>query len=235
MKSRGHFRRYMMAGIVTLIPLIVTGLFVYWLVGKTDMVTAYLRGQGVPIPDIHGIGLAISLAATVAIIYVVGILTSNFIGRKFLEWSEAIIDKVPIVKSIYTSVKQIADSVSLSQDGLFQKVVMFEYPKEEVWTIGFVTGIAKGEVQMKVPERRLINVFVPTTPNPTSGYLLMVPEENLTPTDLTVEQAMRIIVSGGIAASPADTRLGATMAVAKDDLLEEEAQKKEKDEENAGD
>jgi uncharacterized membrane protein len=213
-----HFRRYMVAGVVTLFPLIVTGLFVYWLDGKAKLLVIELQGRGLPIPDIPVLRLVVSLLATMLIVYLVGILTSNFIGRKFVQMGEAIINHVPIVKSIYTSVKQIADSVSLSQKGLFQKVVLFEYPKKDVWTIGFVTGLAKGEVQRRVPEKRLINIFVPTTPNPTSGYLLMVPEEDLTETRLTVEEAMRIIVSGGIAASADDLKLGETLAVTKEDV-----------------
>ncbi len=214
----GHFRRHMVAGVVTLFPLIVTGLFVWWLDGKAKMLVVMLQNKGLAIPDIPGVRLIASLLATMIIVYTVGILTSNFIGKKFVEMGEAVINHVPIVKSIYTSVKQIADSVSLSQKGLFQEVILFEYPKKDVWTIGFVTGLARGEVQRRVPERRLINIFVPTTPNPTSGYLLMVPEENLISTTLTVEEAMRIIVSGGIAASADDLKLGETLAVTKDDI-----------------
>jgi uncharacterized membrane protein len=207
------------AGVVTLFPLIVTGLFVWWLDGKARLLVDWVHTKGlVEVPNWPGVRLIASLLVTMVIVYTVGILTSNFIGKKFVELGEALINHVPIVKSIYTSVKQIADSVSMSQKGLFQKVILFEYPKEDVWTIGFVTGLAKGEVQRRVPEKRLINVFVPTTPNPTSGYLLMVPEEELTDTSLSVEEAMRIIVSGGIAASADDLKLGETLAVTKDDV-----------------
>lgn len=217
-KKTGHFRRYMVAGVVTLFPLIVTGLFVWWLDGKAALLEDWAQAQGLQTPDIPGGRLVASLLLTMVIVYTVGILTSNFIGKKFVEMGEAVINHVPIVKSIYTSVKQIADSVSMSRKGLFQRVILFEYPKKDVWTIGFVTGLARGEVQRRVPEKRLINIFVPTTPNPTSGYLLMVPEENLTDTSLSVEEAMRIIVSGGIAASADDLRLGETLAVTRDDI-----------------
>lgn len=189
----------MIAGIVTLVPVVVTGLFVWWVISKTDVVTRYLVIKGILPGYVPGLGLILSLVIAGTIIYFVGLLVSNYIGRKLINISEAIIARVPVVKTIYTSVKQVADSIKISRKGLFERVVLIEYPKDGIWTVGFVTGVSKGEIQEKTQEK-VINVFIPTTPNPTSGLLVMVPEQNLIQTEMTVEEGMKLIVSGGIAA-----------------------------------
>lgn len=199
MNVRKHFKRHMIAGVVTLVPIVVTGLFIWWVISKTDVVTRYLVTKGVLPGYVPGLGLILSLVIVGAIIYFVGLLVSNYVGRKLINISEAVIDRVPIVKTIYTSVKQVADSIKISRKGLFERVVLIEYPKDGIWTVGFVTGVSKGEIQEKTQEK-VINVFIPTTPNPTSGLLVMVPEQNLIQTEMTVEEGMKLIVSGGIAA-----------------------------------
>jgi len=203
MNVQKHFKRHMIAGIVTLVPLVVTGLFIWWAISKTDVVTRYLVMKGVLPVHIPGLGLILSLVITGMVIYFVGLLVSNYIGRKLIDIGETIIDRVPIVKTIYMSVKQVANSIKTSQKGLFQNVVLIEYPKDGIWTVGFVTGVSKGEIQEKTHEK-VINVFVPTTPNPTSGLLVMVPEQNLIYTEMTVEEGMKLIVSGGIVAPNRD-------------------------------
>lgn len=201
MNLRRHIRRQMAAGIVTLVPLVVTGLFVWWVITKTDVISRALEERGILAVHFPGQGLVISLIISAAVIYLVGLIINNYIGRKFVGLGERIIEGVPIVKTIYTSVKQVADSIGVSRKGLFEEVVLIEYPKEDIWTVGFVTSVSKGEVQQKTQEK-VVNVFIPTTPNPTSGLLVMVPERKLIRTEMTVEEGMRLIISGGIAAPP---------------------------------
>ncbi len=198
MNMRKHFKRQMMTGIVTLVPIVVTGFFIRWVVSETDVVARYLESKGLLPFHIPGLGLILSLFIAMSIIYFVGLLVSNYIGRKLIAFSEVIIDRIPIVKTIYMSVKQVADSIKISRKGLFEEVVLIEYPRNGIWTVGFVTSVSRGEIQEKTKEK-VINVFVPTTPNPTSGLLVMVPEQNLIHTEMTVEEGMKLIVSGGIA------------------------------------
>lgn len=191
---RKHFRRHLIAGIVTLVPLVVTVLFVWWMIDKTDVLTNALVKRGILPKHIPGMGLVLSII----LIYLVGILVNNYIGKKFVRLGEMIIERLPIVKTIYTSLKQVANSFNLSRKGFFEKVVLIEYPKDGIWTIGFVTSRSKGEVQEKIREN-VMNIFVPTTPNPTSGLLIMVPEKNIIQTRMTVEEGMKLIISGGLA------------------------------------
>lgn len=198
MNLRKHFKRQMVAGIVALVPIVITGLFVWWVIVRTNVVSQALEEKGILAVYFPGQGFVISLIISAAVIYVVGLIVNNYMGRKFVALGEKIIANVPIVKTIYTSVKQVADSIGVSRKGLFEEVVLIEYPKEDIWTVGFVTSVAKGEIQEKIREK-VINVFVPTTPNPTSGLLVMVPEEKLIRTKMTMEEGMRLIISGGIA------------------------------------
>ncbi len=193
----------MIAGIATLVPLVVTGAFVWWIVLKTEGVSRFLVDKGLLPVNIPGLGLLISLTISGLVIYSVGLLVSNYIGRRLMKIGESIIDRMPIVKTIYTTVKQVADSIKLSRKGLFQEVALLEYPRKGIWTVGFITSESRGEIQEKTKEK-VVNVFVPTTPNPTSGMLVMVPESSLVRTSMSVEEGMRLIISGGIAV-PEDT------------------------------
>ncbi len=199
MNLRKHFKRQMAAGIIALVPMVVTGLFVWWIIIKTDAVSKALEEKGILAVHFHGQGLVVSLVIAAAVIYVVGLIVNNYLGRKFVSLGEKIIATVPIVKTLYTSVKQVSNSIGVSRKGLFEEVVLIEYPKEEIWTVGFVTSASKGEIQEKTQEK-VVNVFIPTTPNPTSGMLVMIPERKLIRTEMTVEEGMRLIISGGIAA-----------------------------------
>lgn len=189
----------MAAGIIALVPMVITGLFVWWVIIRTDVVSKILEEKGILAVHVPGQGLVLSLIIAAAVIYVVGLVVNNYLGRKFVGLGEKIIANVPIVKTLYTSVKQVANSIGVSRKGLFEEVVLIEYPKEDIWTVGFVTSASKGEIQEKTQER-VVNVFIPTTPNPTSGLLVMVPDRKLIRTKMTVEEGMRLIISGGIAA-----------------------------------
>jgi uncharacterized membrane protein len=149
---------------------------------------------GISIP---GVGLV----ATLLLILAIGMLATNIFGRSLVSFSERIVDRIPVVKGIYMLFKQVSDTVLNRDRGAFRQVVLIEYPRKEIWSVAFVTGVSSGEVQ-KVTERKLVNIFVPTTPNPTSGFYILVPEEDMIPLTMTVEEAFKLIISGGMVTPP---------------------------------
>jgi uncharacterized membrane protein len=145
---------------------------------------------GRPLP---GLGLFASIVS----IFVTGVLVSNVIGERLFRFGEALLHKMPILPKVYFGIKQIVDAFSLQGKHAFNRVVLIEYPRKGIYPVGFLTGECRGEVQTKT-EARLLNVFVPTTPNPTSGMLILVPESEITHLDMTVEEGLKLIVSAGV-------------------------------------
>ncbi|HPF78413.1 MAG TPA: DUF502 domain-containing protein, partial [Alphaproteobacteria bacterium] len=143
--------------------------------------------------EVPGLGLIIA----VVFFIVVGWFARNFLGRLLVRISEYIVERLPVISTIYGAIKQIFETVMASQSDAFKEVVMFEYPRKGMWVMGFVTGSTKGEVQ-SLTDTEVVNVFLPTTPNPTSGFLLFVPKKDLTYMNMTVEEGIKMIVSGGI-------------------------------------
>lgn len=191
------FRRYLFAGLLIWIPIGITFLVVKFVVDFLDKLvylvpSAYRPSQwlGFYIP---GIGLMITLL----IVFVTGMITANFIGNKLLEFWEKILTKIPIVRSIHTSVKQVL-STFLQNDGQsFRRVLLVEYPRRGMWSVAFQTssGFKKAE---ELTENDLVTVFVPTTPNPTSGFLLFVPRNDVIMLDISIEEAMKLVISLGV-------------------------------------
>jgi len=208
---RKMLRRYFFAGLLVLVPVGLTIVVVRWIVSLMDGLLVRmlpLRWQpeqlfGFPLP-----GLGIIL--TFLLILLTGVLVTNYFGHKLVQASEKLVYRIPLVKGIYTLFKQVADTVLSSERQGFRKVVLIEYPRKGIWSIGFVTGVSEGELQ-RITERRVINVFVPTTPNPTSGYYILVPEEDAHVLGMTVEEAFKLIVSGGMV-SPPDRYKGVPVA-----------------------
>jgi uncharacterized membrane protein len=202
-----RLQKYFLTGLLTLLPI-----WLVWIVFK--FVFGLLSGLSAPIvaplvssvaagdPAMFGwlaeawVQTAIALAATVAFIVLVGALARRVVGQKLLAWFESMIARVPLAKTIYGSARQLLDLLQTKPDGV-QRVVLIDFPHNEMKSVGFVTRILHDEVT----GAELAAVYVPTTPNPTSGYLEVVPVERLTPTDWTVDQAMTFIISGG-AVSP---------------------------------
>ena len=142
-----------------------------------------------------------SILVVILLIVVVGLLSKLVVARFFVNLGEVLLSKVPFISTIYKSVKQIVDTFAQQQKAIFQETVLIEYPRKGVYAIGFLTSTAKGEVQEKTSQS-LVNVFVPTTPNPTSGFLLMLPETDVTHLDMPVGDGMKLIISGGAVAPP---------------------------------
>ena len=129
-------------------------------------------------------------------------LTAGFVGRVLVGLGERLVHRMPVVRNVYGALKQIFETVMSQSSGAFRQVVLFEYPRRGSWAIGFITGRTEGEVQ-NVTEEEVLNVFLPTTPNPTSGYLLFIPRSELVLLDMTVEEGIKMVVSGGIVTPPA--------------------------------
>ncbi|MCB9988809.1 MAG: DUF502 domain-containing protein [Rhodospirillales bacterium] len=193
-----RLRTYFLAGILVTAPIGITIYLTYTFLNFIDRkVTHLIPDQYYPHTAIPGIGVIIALVFFIF----VGWFARNFLGRLIIRVSEYFVHKMPVIRTIYKAIKQIFETIMASQSQAFREVVMMEYPRKGVWSIGFVTGRSQGEVQ-RVTANETINVFVPTTPNPTSGYLLFVPKKELKYLDMTVEEAVKLVVSAGIITPP---------------------------------
>jgi uncharacterized membrane protein len=197
-----HIRGYFLTGVLVTAPLAITIWVTLWFLDFVDKnVTSLIPPRYNPdfyLPfQIPGLGLVIAIVFFITI----GWFARNYFGRVMIRISEYILDKMPIVRTIYGALKQIFETVMASQSQAFREVVMFEYPRKGIWVMGFVTGTTKGEVQ-SLTDTEVVNVFLPTTPNPTSGFLLFVPKKDLIFMKMSVEEAIKMVVSGGIITPP---------------------------------
>jgi uncharacterized membrane protein len=145
--------------------------------------------------NLRGVGVVIFLIFTV----VVGWLAKGLIGRSFLRWTESLVDRTPVVRSIYNGLKQIAETVFAQSETSFDQACLIQYPSKGIWAVGFVSTTAKGEVAERAPiNEDLISIFVPTTPNPTSGFLLFFPKSDVIYLDMSVEDAAKLVISAGL-------------------------------------
>ena len=187
-----HFRKSIFSGLLIIVPLVITVLVIKAIFNFLDnLLLPYLQpyvGQWIRIP---GVGIIITFVG----IYFIGLMLSNFIGKKFVQKGELFLLKIPIAKSIYGSVKQIIETFSFKEeDQSGKKVVMVEYPKENVWSVGLVNG----EIMHPTSKEKMYSILILASINPTSGFFIMVPQHKAIDLNLTVEEAMKWIVSGGI-------------------------------------
>ncbi len=143
---------------------------------------------------LRGIGVVVFLIFTV----VVGWVAKGIMGRSLIAWGESLVDRMPVVRSVYNGVKQVAETVFNQTDAKFDKACLVEYPRKGMWGIGFVSTVAKGEILAKLPDDEVMTVFLPTTPNPTSGFLLYVPKRDVKFLDMSVEDAAKLVISAGL-------------------------------------
>lgn len=148
----------------------------------------FILGRAIP-----GAGLI----ASILLIFAAGIIVTNYLGAKLIAFAEKIIQRIPVVPKIYFGVKQLIDAFSVQGKQMFSKVVLVQYPKENTYAVGFLTGHCKGEVQEKTTAD-LVSVFIPTTPNPTSGMIILFPKEEIIYLDMTVEEGLKFIISAGV-------------------------------------
>lgn len=195
-------QRYFLAGLVAVVPIGLTALVVRWTVGFMDQLLLRLIPERYWPETLFGFALpGVGVLATLLLILLAGMLVTNYFGHSLLRLSDWIMRRIPLVSGIYNLFKQVADTVLAADRQGFRKVVLVEYPRRGIWSVGFVTGVSQGEVQ-RLTEQRMINVFMPTTPNPTSGYYILVPEADAMELNMSVDEAFKLIISGGMVAPP---------------------------------
>lgn len=195
-KRSWGLRRYLVAGVLVWLPILATIWVITFIIDLTDRLLLFLpepyRPQALVGFRLPGLGIVLALA----VLLVTGLLVTNFLGRRLVTYWENLMKRIPLVRSVYGGVRSFAESV-FSTKNTFRKVVMVEYPRLGMWSIGFVTSEDIAEVSAKTGVQQMC-VYVPTTPNPTSGLIVMVPREQVVELDMTVDQAMRMIITCGV-------------------------------------
>lgn len=201
-------RRWLLSGLLVIVPLAVTAGVLNWVIGLLDQTLWLLpqhwqdwlmaEGQFAGSGRIRGMGVLLTLA----ILLTVGAIASNFVGKRLLGWGDALVRRIPVVRSIYTSVKQVSDTVFSESGNAFRTAVLVQWPQPGMWTIAFVTGAPSGEVaqHLETSEQRdaFVGVYVPTTPNPTGGYFVMLRRSDCIELQMSVDAALKYIVSMGV-------------------------------------
>ena len=191
-------RRYLVAGLLVWVPLGITFIVIKFLLDLMDRLLLVLPVEWRPETilgfSIPGFGLVLA----VFILLVTGMIVANLLGRSILRLWEGILNRIPLVRTVYSSVKQILSSILTTGSHSFRKVLLIEYPRKGIWTLCFQTGQATGELQANL-EKESITVFVPTTPNPTSGFIMVVPKEDTKELNMDIEAALKLVMSLGIA------------------------------------
>jgi len=190
-------RKYFITGLLILVPLAITLWVIQSVIGLMDQSLLLLpiewRPESLTGHNIPGLGTILTLL----IIFVTGLLAQNFIGSYVINRWEALLNRIPIVSPIYSSVKQVSDTLFSSDGNAFRTAVLVQYPRQGTWTIGFVTGTPSPEVQRYL-SGEFVSIYVPTTPNPTSGFFIMLPKADTIELDMTVDVALKHIVSMGV-------------------------------------
>ena len=199
-----NLNKYIFTGIMSIIPIgltfwIIQKLFLFFSVPGKSIINIFFNVDDINTANAYILNIIyileyiIGFTLTLIFLYVLGIVISNVIGKKFYVFLEHFLEKIPIVSKIYSTIKNITDSLSKPNSQAFQKVVIIEYPRKGLWTLAMVTGECKNE-----KNEELYNLFVPTTPNPTSGYLILINKNDVKQTKLSVDEGLSIIISGGM-------------------------------------
>ena len=194
-------KKYFITGLLIWIPLAITFMVLAWIVGTLDAILLWLPTEHQPSRyigfNIPGVGVVASLL----IIFFTGLIAANVLGQKLVRLWEALLSRIPVVKSIYYSVKQVSDTLFSSSGQAFRKALLVQYPREGAWTIAFLTGQPGGDAANHL-HGDYVSVYVPTTPNPTSGFFLMMPREDVIELDMSVDEALKHIISMGVVSPP---------------------------------
>ncbi|MGH7228308.1 MAG: DUF502 domain-containing protein [Nitrospiraceae bacterium] len=210
---RASLKRYFLTGLLVITPIWGTVLILKTLFVTVDSILGDMLAKVVT-PGYYVPGLGI--LTLVLLIFVTGLLAANFIGGQIVRLWEEFLHRVPVVRGIYSTLKSMMDILSFTEREKYNRVVLIQFPKNGHYCFAFVTGVTRGEIQ-DISADPLVNVYVPTSPNPTSGYFLLVPEKEVVPLDMSVEEAMKLIVSGGLytPTQPMKTAVGTQSAKAK--------------------
>jgi uncharacterized membrane protein len=190
---KASLKRYFLTGLLVITPIWGTVLILKTLFVAVDGILGDLLAGMMPEWYVPGLGIV----ALALLIFTTGLFAANFMGRQIVKWWEGLLNRVPLVRGIYSTLKSMMDILSFSERGSYKRVVLIQFPKNGHYCFAFVTGVTKTDMQDLVQEA-LVHVYVPTSPNPTSGYFLLVPEREVISVDISVEEAMKLIVSGGL-------------------------------------
>jgi uncharacterized membrane protein len=192
-------KKYLITGLLVLVPLVITIWVLKSLIGIMDQSLLLLPEEWHPHTlfgrDIPGFGVIV----TFVIVITTGVIATNFFGMQLILLWEKLLNRLPVVKSIYSSVKQVSDTLFSDSGNAFRKAVLVQFPREGAWTIAFLTGIPGGDVANHL-RGEYVSIFVPTTPNPTGGYFLMMPKADVIELDMSVDEALKYIISMGVVA-----------------------------------
>ncbi|WP_426146096.1 DUF502 domain-containing protein [Polaromonas sp. DSR2-3-2] len=190
-------RRWLLAGLLVLVPLAITLAVLNWIVATLDQTLLILPVAWHPdrLLGFHLPGFGVLL--TLGIVLLMGAIASNFLGRKLLMVGNALLRRIPIVRSIYSSVKQVSDTLFSENGNAFRKALLVQWPREGVWTIGFLTGLPGGDVVNHLPAD-YVSVYIPTTPNPTGGYFVMLKRAECVELKMSVDEALTYVISMGV-------------------------------------
>jgi uncharacterized membrane protein len=213
-KPVSRLRRYFIAGLLVWVPLVITVLVIKLLVDIMDRTLLLIPPAWRPdaLLGFHLPGLGLVL--TVVVLLFTGMVVANLLGRKLVEGWESLLSRIPLVRNVYSASKQVMETVFGSSSNAFRKVLLVEYPRKGLWTLAFLTGSGVGEVQDRT-EKEVVTVFVPTTPNPTSGFVILVPREDIIELDMSVEDGLKMIMSLGVISPRSRPANGAPVAPAK--------------------
>lgn len=202
---RQLIKRYFITGLLIWVPLAITA-WVLSLIANVADQSLLLLPEGLRPHTLLGFDLpGAGVVLTLLIILTTGLLAANFIGQRLVSWWEKLLDRIPVVNSIYNSVKQVSDTLFSSSGNAFRKALLVQYPREGSWTIAFLTGTPGGDVPNHLPGE-YVSVYVPTTPNPTSGFFLMMQRSHVIELDMNVDEALKYIISMGVVAPPTKKR-----------------------------
>jgi uncharacterized membrane protein len=199
-------KRYFITGLLIWVPLVITAWVLSVIVNTLDQ-SLHLLPVAVHPKSLFGFAVpGAGALLTLLMIFLTGLLAANFIGQKLVNWWDKLLSRIPVVNSVYKSVKQVSDTLFAPNGNAFRKALLVQYPREGSWTIAFLTGAPGGDVLNHL-DGSFVSVYVPTTPNPTSGFFLMMPAKDVIELDMTVDEALKYIISMGVVAPPPHARV----------------------------
>src|SRR4051794_32213982 len=191
-------RKWLLASLLVIVPVAITLGVLQWFIGLLDQTLLILPGAWHPdrLIGMHIPGFGVLL--TLAILLLVGAAASNFMGKRLVIWGDRIVSRIPVVRSIYSSVKQVSDTLFSESGNAFRTAVLLQWPRPDVWTIGFVTGAPGGDVTTYLRGEEYLSGYLPTTPNPTGGYVVMLRRSDCVELKMSVDEALKYVVSMGV-------------------------------------
>ncbi len=199
-------KRYFLTGLLIWVPLVITAWVLSMIVDTLDQ-SLRLLPEAIHPKNLIGFSIpGVGALLTLAMILLTGLLATNFIGEKLVGWWNALLSRIPVVNSVYKAVKQVSDTLFAPNGNAFRKALLVQYPREGAWTIAFLTGAPGGDIRNHL-HGDYVSVYVPTTPNPTSGFFLMLPRADVVELDMTVDEALKYNISMGVVAPPPRARV----------------------------